>query len=154
MHSGISNIKRMCGRDRTLSHNGRHNRNIHFLRKFFHQIVSFCNIHTAASQNQWFFRWLQQLICFFQLSDMYTLIRLVSTDLHTLRVFCRSARCLDILWKVDQNRSRLSGARNVECHFNDFSKIFPIPDRHAVLCDASCHSDNVYLLKGIISDQA
>ena len=85
---------------------------------------------------------------------MNALIRLITADLHTLRILGRSCCGLDILRKVDQNRSRLSSTCNVKCHLNNFSKVFPILHRHTILGNASCHSDNVNLLERIISDKA
>ena len=85
---------------------------------------------------------------------MYPVNRLISTDIHMGRVLCRSGCRLDILWNINQYRSRFPGLGDIKCHLNNLSEVFPSSHRHTILGNASRHTNNVHFLKCIVSDQS
>ena len=80
-------------------------------------------------------------------------IRLISTDIHFIRILGTSQFSHYIFWKVDQYRSRSSCSCNIKCFFQDTSEVFPVSDRNTIFRNASGDSDNIYFLERIISDQ-
>ena len=112
------------------------------------------DVDTSAGKNQRFLCRLKHFISFLQLSDMYPVNRLISTDIHMGRVLCRSGCRLDILWNINQYRSRFPGLGDIKCHLNNLSEVFPSSHRHTILGNASRHTNNVHFLKCIISDQS
>ena len=112
------------------------------------------DVDTSAGKNQRFLCRLKHFISFLQLSDMYPVNRLISTDIHMGRVLCRSGCRLDILWNINQYRSRFPGLGDIKCHLNNLSEVFPSSHRHTILGNASRHTNNVHFLKCIVSDQS
>ena len=84
---------------------------------------------------------------------MHRLIYFVSSYIYVVWILCWSYCGLDVLWNVNQDRSWLSCACNMECHFYNFSKVFSVPYCYSILCDTACYSNNVDLLKSIISNK-
>ena len=80
-------------------------------------------------------------------------VRFVAADVDVFRILCAAELCHDIFWKVNENRSRFSGAGNVEGFFDDASEIFTVSYRHAVFRDAAGDADNINLLECIVSDE-
>lgn len=153
MHTAVPHIERMPGRDRSFSHDRRHNWNLHFFRKLKQLVVGMCNVNASARQYKRLLCRTQQFIRLFQLSHMHALIRFVTTDLHAGRILCRSWRHLDVLRYIDEHRSWLSRGGNVERHLDDAPQVLSFPHRHAVLGDAPRHADNIHLLKCIVSNE-
>ena len=60
---------------------------------------------------------------------------------------------LDIFWNINQYRAGLSGARDMERHFQDSAEVLALADRNAVFRDRTCHADDIDLLEGIVADQ-
>ena len=151
MHTAVSYIERMARRDRTFPHDRCDHRDLHLLRQCEQFVIRMCDIDTSSGKDQRFLCGAEQFIRFFQLSDMYRLIRLITADLDVRRILRRSCCRLDILRNIDQYRSRLAGGCDIKCHLDDTSQIFPSAHGHTVFCDTSCHSDNIYFLECIIS---
>ena len=84
---------------------------------------------------------------------MYGLIWLVAADIHMIRISCRSVLGLDILWDIDQYRSRLAGTCDLECHLDDLAQILAVTHGHTIFYNASRHTNDINFLKGIVSDQ-
>jgi len=154
MHSAIADIQRMGGRHCAFAHDCCDNRNIFFFHKFLQLLSRMADVDTSAGKNQRFLCRLKHFISFLQLSDMYPVNRLISTDIHMGRVLCRSGCRLDILWNINQYRSRFPGLGDIKCHLNNLSEVFPSSHRHTILSNASRHTNNVHFLKCIISDQS
>ena len=111
------------------------------------------DVDTSAGKNQRFLCRLKHFISFLQLSDMYPVNRLISTDIHMGRVLCRSGCRLDILWNINQYRSRFPGLGDIKCHLNNLSEVFPSSHRHTILGNASGDTYDIDLLKGVVTDQ-
>ena len=77
----------------------------------------------------------------------------VTADVDIFRIFCAAKFCHDVLWKVDEDRSRTAGAGNVEGFLDDTSQVFTSADSNAVFGDASGDSYDVYLLECIVADE-
>ena len=84
---------------------------------------------------------------------MNALIRLVTADINLLRILLISHSHLNILWQIDNDRTRSTCARNIEGFLNDASKIFSLSYRNRIFADVAGNSDNINLLKGIVSHQ-
>ena len=85
---------------------------------------------------------------------MYTVDWLIATDIHMIRVNRRTRCSLNIFWNINQNRSRFPCLCNIKSHLDDFSKILTISYGNTILCDTSRHSDNIYFLKCIVSNES
>ena len=77
----------------------------------------------------------------------------VTADVDIFRIFCAAKFCHDVLWKVDEDRSRTAGAGNVEGFFDNSAKVFTSADSNAVFGDASGDSYDVYFLECIVADE-
>ena len=154
MHTAVADIQRMRRRNCAFAHDGCDNRDIFFLCKCLQCHIGTRNIDSATGKDQRLLCRFQKLICFLELTDMYTVDRLVATDIHMIRILRRTGRSLDILWNIDKNRTRFTGARDIERHLDDLAKICTISDRYRILCDTSCHTNDINLLERIVSDES
>ena len=84
---------------------------------------------------------------------MYMGIRLISADIHFIRILGTSQFSHYIFWKVDQYRSRSSCSCNIKGFFNNSSKILSVSYNNTVFRNTACNSYNINLLECIISDQ-
>ena len=153
VHPQISDKQRMICRNGASPHDRCHYRHLCFFHHFCKQCTGARNIHPSACQKQRSFCLVKHLDRSFQLSDMYTGIRLISSDIHLFRILCTAKLRHHIFRKIDQNRSRPSRSCDIKCLLDDPSKIFPLRDRHTILGDAPCDPHNIHFLKCIISDQ-
>ena len=76
-------------------------------------------------------------------------IRLIPSDIHSLRILRTSKFCHHIF----DYRSRSSCPCNIKCFFDNPPQIFSFLYRNSIFADTSCNSDNINFLKCIISDQ-
>ena len=80
-------------------------------------------------------------------------IRLIPSDIHSLRILRTSKFCHHIFWKVYDYRSRSSCPGDVERFLDDPAQIFSVSHRHAVFCDAPRDAHDIDFLKGVVTDQ-
>ena len=153
MHPQISNIKRIRCWNCPSPHYCRHNRNLRLIHHLGKQRSCAGNIHTAASQEKGTFCLSKHLNRPFQLSNMDMRIRFVPPDIYFFRIFIASQLSHYILRKVYQYRPRSSASRNVESLFQNPPQILSSSHGYSVLRNASGNTDNVYFLKGIVSNQ-
>ena len=153
MHAKITNIKRMIGRYCPSSHNCCNDRNIRLLYQLCKHFICMSNIDTATGKEQRAFRLAEHLDRTLQLSDMYMCIRLITTNIYFLRIFCTSKLTHHILRKIYQYWSRSSGSCNVECLLDNTSQVLSVSHCHSIFRNASRNSYNIYFLKSIISDK-
>ena len=135
------------------AHDRRHYRNIRLIHNLSEHCVCPRDIYTAACKEKRSFRFLQHLERALELPHMDIRIRLVSPDIHSLRIFRAAQLSHHILRKVDEDRSGSPCPGNIEGFLDDPSQIFSPAHCHAVLCDAARDADNVNLLESVISDQ-
>ena len=152
MHSQIPNVIRMIRRNTALSHDRCHNRNFRPFYQFCKDFPCPGNVHTASGQKQWFLRLTEHFDRTFQLSDMYTCARLISSDIYGFRIFRTSKFCHHILRQINQYRSRTSCLCNVKGLFDDPPQGFSLSDRHAIFGNTSGNSYDIHFLKGGISN--
>ena len=88
-----------------------------------------------------------------ELSDVNRVIDLISADIHRVRILIRAIGLLDILWNVNQDRTRLAGSRDLKGHFQDPTQLPSVMDSNAPFDDRPGHADNINFLKGIVADQ-
>ena len=84
---------------------------------------------------------------------MNTFINFITTDFHMIRIFCRTGYSLDILWQIDQDRTRLAGFCNMKCHLDRSSKIFAVADRYTIFCNTARHTYDIHFLERIIANE-
>ena len=121
--------------------------------KLFQKFLCACNLNAATGKDDRASCNFQQFYRFFQLSEMYTFVWFVTADIHFFRIFCRTICYLYIFRQINRYRSRFSCAGNMECHFQYLAKLCSVAYSNSIFCDSSCHSDDVNLLEGIVSDK-
>ena len=84
---------------------------------------------------------------------MHAGVRLVATDIDSLRILSISQLGHYILWKVDENRSRTAGTCDVKSFFNNAAEVFTVSYGNTVFCDASCNADDINLLERVVADE-
>ena len=129
-------------RNRTTSHDRCHNRDLGTFYKFGKCLIRSCNIYPTTGKEQRFLCFSKHLNCSLKLSDVNTGTRLISADIHFIRILGTSQFSHYIFWKVDQYRSRPSCSCNIKCFFQDTSEVFPVSDRNTIFRNASGDSDN------------
>ena len=146
-------MNRGCFVEMAPPHDSCNNRNLRLLDYGGENFVCMGDIDTAACQKQWLLGLLEHFESLFELSHVNTGIWFITADIYALRIFGTSKLCHNILWKVDENRSRTAGSCNIKSFLDNTAEIFTVADSDTVFCDTAGNSNDVNLLECIVSDQ-
>ena len=84
---------------------------------------------------------------------MYVYRRLIAAYLHRRRIVLAAHSLLNIFGYIYKHHTRFARLRNIESLFYCCCKAFAAAHGNGILGDASHHSHNVCLLKGVVSYQ-
>ena len=153
MHTQISYKKWMRGGNGTSSHDcGNH----WYLGSFCYLCKNFLcigNIYTASCKEKRFSGFLEDLEGTFQLPDMYSCVRFITTNVDVFGVFGISKFSHNVFGKINENRSWSSCTCDIKSFFDDTSKIFSVSDSNTVFGNASGDSNDINFLESIITNQ-
>ena len=153
MHSQVSDIQRMTGRNCSPPHDRCYHRYICLIYNFRKYLVCPGNIYTASCKEKRLLRFFEHFEGTLQLPHMHACIRLVSADVYSVRIVCASEFAHYVFRKVDEHRSRAPCPRNIKRFFNNTSEILTVSHSHSVFCNAARDTYDIHFLKCVISDQ-
>ena len=122
MHSTVAHIVLIVIIQRTLTHYGCNNRYLSLLYEFLKFIIGMGNVDSSTHKYHWSLGSLKNLVCFLKLTNMNTIIRLISTNIYIRWVFCIARSHLYILRQINKYRTWLTCWGNLKCHLNSSAK--------------------------------